>query len=311
MNGGALYSIGDLSRRTGLTVKAIRFYSDQGIVPPTVRSSGGYRRYDAEAAARLDLVRTLRELGLDLATIRRIVEREIPLSEVAAAHAQALTVQIRVLRLRRAVLMAVAKRGSTAEEAEMMHALARQSEDERRRLIGEFLDAVFGGLDPHPALVGIMRSMTPQLADDAEEEQIEAWVEWAELSQDADFRASMRRMAQHFAADRAPSGAGMHPDPVAVVRDRARPAVRAGIDPTSSHADRVVTAVTADYAHRCRRRDDVALRRRLLVRLDTARDPRRDRYMRLLSVINGWSAPDEATVELDWFTRALRARTLA
>ena len=95
MDGGTLYSIGDLARRTGLTVKTIRFYADRGIVPPTDRSPAGHRRYGIDAVARLDLVRTLRELGLDLPTIRKVVDREISLAEVAAAHAEALAVQIR------------------------------------------------------------------------------------------------------------------------------------------------------------------------------------------------------------------------
>jgi DNA-binding transcriptional MerR regulator len=60
MNGDALYAIGDLARRTGLTVKTIRFYSDAGIVPPTDRSPAGYRLYDIDALTRLDFVRTLR-----------------------------------------------------------------------------------------------------------------------------------------------------------------------------------------------------------------------------------------------------------
>src|SRR6267154_2019545 len=104
MDGDTLYSIGDLARRTGLTVRAIRFYSDSGIVPPTDRSPAGYRLYGIDAVARLDLVRTLRGLGLDLPTIRQVVDREVSLPEVAAAHAEALAVQIRTLRLRRAVL---------------------------------------------------------------------------------------------------------------------------------------------------------------------------------------------------------------
>jgi DNA-binding transcriptional MerR regulator len=182
MDGDTLYSIGDLARRTGLTVKAIRFYSDCGIVPPTDRSSAGYCRYGLEAVARLDLVRTLRDLGLDLPTIRKVVDREISLPEVAAAHAEALAVQIRMLRLRRAVLTAVAKRGSTAEEMDLMHKLAKLSEDERRRLVGDFLDTAFGGLDGNPDFAGIMRSMTPELPDSPEVEQVEAWVELAELS---------------------------------------------------------------------------------------------------------------------------------
>ncbi|MGW7018066.1 hypothetical protein ACWGGS_01585 [Streptomyces decoyicus] len=88
------------------------------------------------AVARLDLVRTLRDLGLDLAAIRKVVDRELTLSEVAEAHAEALDVQIRILRLRRAVLTAGAKRGATPEETHLMHKLAKLSEAERRRLVG-------------------------------------------------------------------------------------------------------------------------------------------------------------------------------
>jgi len=50
--------------------------------------------------ARLDLVRTLRELGVDLSAIRKVVHRELSLPAVAAAHAEALDVRIRILRLR-------------------------------------------------------------------------------------------------------------------------------------------------------------------------------------------------------------------
>ena len=110
MDGGALFSIGDLARRTGLTVKVIRFYSDSGILPPSDRSPAGHRRYDSDAVARLDLVRTLRSLRLDLPAIREVADREVSLPEVAAAHAETLAVQIRMLLLRRAVLMAAARR---------------------------------------------------------------------------------------------------------------------------------------------------------------------------------------------------------
>ena len=34
-----LYSIGDVARRTGLSVSAIRFYADEGIVTPTAASA--------------------------------------------------------------------------------------------------------------------------------------------------------------------------------------------------------------------------------------------------------------------------------
>ncbi|MGW7243973.1 MerR family transcriptional regulator [Streptomyces sp. NPDC054804] len=310
MDGDTLYSIGELARRTGLTVKTIRFYSDRGIVAPTDRSPAGYRLYSIDAVARLDLVRTLRELGLDLPTIRKVVDRELSLPEVAAAHAEALAAQIRVLRLRRAVLMTVAERGSTPEETELMHRLAQLSEDERRRLIGDFLDAVFGGFDAAPAFAGVMRSMTPELPDNSEAEQVQAWMELAEMSLDPGFRAVMRRMAEDQAAEQTRTDMmGPRRDIAAVVRDQVGPALAAGIAPASPQADPIVAAFTAHCAHLLGRPDDVELRRRLATRLETVNDPRRERYLQLLAVVNGWPAPESLAPVFDWSVQALRVRT--
>ncbi|MFJ6835480.1 MerR family transcriptional regulator [Streptomyces sp. NPDC091209] len=310
MDGDTLYSIGELARRTGLTVKTIRFYSDRGIVAPTDRSPAGYRLYSIDAVARLDLVRTLRELGLDLPTIHKVADRELSLPEVAAAHAEALAVQIRVLRLRRAVLMTVAERGSTPEETELMHRLAQLSEDERRHLIGDFLDAVFGGLDAAPAFAGVMRSMTAELPENPETEQVQAWVELAEMSLDLGFRTLVRRMAEEQAAQQTRSDM-MVPrrDIAAVVRDQVGPALTAGIDPASPQADPIVSAFTAHYAHLLGRPDDVALRRRLATRLESVNDPRRERYLQLLAVVNGWPAPESLAPVFDWSIQALHVRT--
>jgi DNA-binding transcriptional MerR regulator len=288
------YSIGELARRTGLTVKTIRFYSDQGLAGPTWRNEAGHRQYGPAALARLALVRTLRDLGLDLATIRRLLDREIGLPEVAALHAQAVATQIRTLRLRHAVLTAAAQRSSTPEEMDLMHRLASLTEDERRRLIGEFLDAAFGDVGSHEAFAGIVRTMTPHLPDDPEPRQIEAWVELAELTLDPDFRSAMRELAEMYAAG-SPPGVP-HRDPVAVVRDLAGPAVVAGVDPHSAQGGAVVAAVLAECPAPG-----------LLPYLSTANDPRRERYLELLSVINGWPAGESTAPALDWFVEALTA----
>ncbi|MEU4602127.1 MerR family transcriptional regulator [Kribbella sp. NPDC023972] len=153
-----LLSIGELAERTGLAVRTIRFYSDRGVLPPTDRSPAGYRRYDLDALARLELVRTLRELGIDLPTIQQVLERERTVPDIAAAHADALDVQIRALRIRRAVLRTVARRGSQPEELHLMHRLAELTDLERRRLINDFIDEAFGDLDANPELVELLRS---------------------------------------------------------------------------------------------------------------------------------------------------------
>ncbi|MEV7021789.1 MerR family transcriptional regulator [Kitasatospora sp. NPDC093558] len=310
MDGDTLFSIGDLARRTGLTVKTIRFYSDAGIVPPTDRSPAGYRLYDISALARLDLVRTLRELGLDLAVIRRVLDREVSMPEIAAAHADALEVQIRTLRLRRAVLRAVAKRGSTTEETDLMHKLAKLSDAERRRLIGDFIDDTFGGLDANADFVDMLRSAMPELPDDPEPDQVDAWVELAELAQDPDFRAAVRRMAEYQAAERARGDAtGLHHDLTETVRETIGRALDTGIAPTSVEAGRITATLTARYAETFGRPDDAELRGWLLTRLEVAGDPRTERYWHLLAVINGWPVPPSLTPVFAWFTEALRAGT--
>jgi DNA-binding transcriptional MerR regulator len=307
MDDDTLYPIGDLARRTGLTVRTIRFYSDCGIVTPAGRSQAGYRLYDVAAVARLDLVRTLRDLGVDLPTIRKVVNRELSLSAVAEAHVEALGVQIRTLRLRRAVLTAVARRGSTPKEMDLMHKLARLSEDERQRLIGDFLNSVFGDLDTDPSFAGIRRSMTPELPDDPEAEQVQAWVELAELSQDPDFRASLRRMAKDEGAERGQDPV-LRRGLVAVVRDQVSPALARRIEPASPQAAPIVAALTAHYAHLLARPEDARLRRQLLTRLESVNDPRRERYLTLLAVINGWPVQESLTPVLDWSIQALGAR---
>ncbi|MGV9267620.1 MerR family transcriptional regulator [Kitasatospora sp. NPDC003701] len=308
MDDDTLYTIGALARRTGLTVKTIRFYSDTGIVPSTDRSPAGYRLYDLRALARLDLVRTLRDLGLDLAVIRQVLDREVSVPEVAAAHADALDVQISTLRLRRAVLRAVAKRGSTPEEMDLMHKIAKLSDDERRRLVTEFIDDTFGGLDANPDFVAMMRSAMPDLPDDPEPDQVEAWVELAELTRDPGFRTAVRRMAEHQAAERAQGDTtGLHHDLTETVREQVGHALTAGITPASTEAAAVIDALTARYAQVFGRADDTDLRRWLLTRLEVANDPRAERYWHLLAVINGWPVPPSLAPVFSWFIEALRA----
>ncbi|WP_030790746.1 MerR family transcriptional regulator [Streptomyces sp. NRRL S-920] len=312
MNGETLYSIGDLARRTGLTVKAIRFYADTGIVPPTDRTPAGYRRYGADAIARIELVRTRRELGLDLATIRKVMDREASLTDVAATHAEALDVQIRVLRQRRAVLTAVARRGSTPQELGLMHKLACLSEAERQCLVDDFLGAVFDGLHDHPAFAAVTRSLTPELPDDPQPEQIEAWVELAELSQNEEFRSTLHGMAQDLAADRATDDVTGLPRILAeAVRAQVTPALEAGVEPHSAEAEPIVTALVAHYARILgspASHDPHAIYRRLAARLEQMNDPRRDRYLCLLAVINNWPAPGSLEPALTWTAQALRTR---
>jgi DNA-binding transcriptional MerR regulator len=93
-------SIGEVARLTGVPVKTIRYYSDIGLVAAASRTDAGYRRYDEAGLARLELIHALRDLGLDLASIRRVTERQTKIEEVARAHADAIDLHVHQLTLR-------------------------------------------------------------------------------------------------------------------------------------------------------------------------------------------------------------------
>ncbi len=64
----ALLSIGDLARRTGLSVSAIRFYEARGLIHP-LRNSGGQRRFVRSDIRRLSFILIAQQIGLTLEEI--------------------------------------------------------------------------------------------------------------------------------------------------------------------------------------------------------------------------------------------------
>ena len=310
MDGDTLITIGELARRSGLTVKAIRFYSDRGIAPPAGRTAAGYRLYDETALARLALVRTLRELDVDLATIARVLARELSLSEVAAAHADALDAQIRTLRLQRTVMRIAARRDPDHEEIHAMHELARLTAEERRRIVEDFLDATFAGLDADPEVEARMRAARPDLPDDPTPEQVAAWIELAQLVRDEGFRRRTREMAEAGAAQRAAGGADADGEAIraaaAVVAREGGAALAGGIAPESPAAAPHVAAIEAAFAAVGDGAD--ASGRALAERLAVGTDRRAERYWQLLAIVNGWPPVPDTVPAFEWAIAALRAR---
>ena len=66
--------IGAIASRSGLPVKTVRFYSDEGLIHPSGRSDGGYRLYDESVLAELQLIRTLKAMEMPLEDVRRILQ---------------------------------------------------------------------------------------------------------------------------------------------------------------------------------------------------------------------------------------------
>jgi DNA-binding transcriptional MerR regulator len=304
-----LLTVGQLARRSGVAARTIRFWSDAGLVPPAGRSGNGYRLYDADAAARLDLVRTLRELGFGLDVIEAVLSRACTVTEVAAAHVALLDAQIRTLRLRRAVLSTVARNGHTIEEAYIMSKLSQLSARERQQIIDDFVDGVFAGTAPDTPGADIargMRQLPADLPDDPSPEQVSAWVELAELTADEDFRRRARSMAL--------AGANTTQDEAAAHGEAAGPgepayqdviqyagqALAEGVDPASPPGKTVLDRIVAPGI-------PAARRGAILERLETFTDARVERYWQLLAILNGQPVPPSVVPAFEWLIAALRA----
>jgi DNA-binding transcriptional MerR regulator len=71
--GRMLLKVGELAKRTGLTVRALHHYDTIGLLKPSGRSSGGYRLYNETDVARLHGIQALRQLGLPLSEIDSVL----------------------------------------------------------------------------------------------------------------------------------------------------------------------------------------------------------------------------------------------
>lgn len=68
----SVMTVGELSRRTGVPVKALREYTDWGLIYTIGRSASNYRLYDNDALWCVRVIRDMRSLGLTLAEIREL-----------------------------------------------------------------------------------------------------------------------------------------------------------------------------------------------------------------------------------------------
>lgn len=69
-----LLKIGEVARRSGVGVEALRFYERSGLLEPATRTSSGYRLYGEEALERLAFIKKAQSVGFSLDEIGRIIE---------------------------------------------------------------------------------------------------------------------------------------------------------------------------------------------------------------------------------------------
>ena len=68
------FSIGELSKRTGVHIETIRYYERIEVLPKPPRTQGGRRAYDEAFERRLGFISRSRQLGFSLKEIRQLLE---------------------------------------------------------------------------------------------------------------------------------------------------------------------------------------------------------------------------------------------
>ncbi|MEU4834905.1 MerR family transcriptional regulator [Streptosporangium sp. NPDC023615] len=322
------YPIGDVARRTGLSVSAIRYYSDAGIVTPARVTEAGYRLYDIRAIARLELIRTLRDLDAGLDDIRRLLDGETSLRDLLATHLELVERQERDLRARRAVLRTLVEQGGTAAQVTLMHRLVSMPDEERERLVDDFWNEVGEALDVPPGFVERLRTARPRLPEDPTAAQLEAWIELADLVRGEEFRGAVRSHLQDaygtFPGRRlaaVPVWDFIHTEG-AMIGEELLEAYRSGLPADSPAARELVVRMADATAEVFGGQATAGSRDRLAAAFLLAERVRREespqearydathgRYLSLVAVING-TPPDtgeEGPALFAWIAAALRA----
>jgi DNA-binding transcriptional MerR regulator/DNA gyrase inhibitor GyrI len=97
-----MYSIGEFSRITGLTVKTLRFYHEEGVLLPScIDDQTGYRYYGPEKVEAARVIAQLRRLDFsvaEIAAIVRDVEDDADLLAHLERHKRTIAAQLRRLR---------------------------------------------------------------------------------------------------------------------------------------------------------------------------------------------------------------------
>jgi DNA-binding transcriptional MerR regulator len=82
MNSNERFSIGELSKATGVKVVTIRYYEHVKLMPEPARTEGNYRIYSREHLHRLQFVRRCRDLGFTLDQLRDLLGLSVQAAEV-------------------------------------------------------------------------------------------------------------------------------------------------------------------------------------------------------------------------------------
>ncbi|QCI66272.1 MerR family transcriptional regulator [Phreatobacter stygius] len=299
-----LHTIGELSKLSGLSVRRIRFYSDKGLLPPATRTFSNYRIYSETDVARLDLIRTLRDAGVSLDIIRKILSRRLSLADVLTMRLQALEAEIAAQRRVAAVLRATLRAPHPSpSDLRRLWTVTTLSNAQFRTMIERFYDQVAEGARMDDDWKRQMIAAgTPELPDDPTSEQIDAWTELTAIITDQNFIAEMRTEAAGFWNDEFDPAA--YAEAANRIMAKVRKAIEDGVQPSSSTGLAIARDWLESSAKAMKRVPDASFLEwhRAQYRKHHSRSTR---YQELLAILRG-DARNPSGAEWSWINEAMK-----
>ena len=154
-----MFRIGDFSRIARVSCRLLRYYDELGLLKPArIEAESGYRYYSASQLPRLNRILVLRDLGLSLEQIGRLVDESLPASELRdmllarrAELEQSIGAEVQRLRQVESRIAQLDAAEPTADDVVLRQEPARRLLSMRQRvasfadgvrLIGELVEAV-------------------------------------------------------------------------------------------------------------------------------------------------------------------------
>lgn len=91
----SLLKVGEVAKKSGLTVRALHHYDEIGLLIPSARSDSGYRLYTRDDLMQLQKIKSLQQLGFSLEEITSLTQTGAEsLSDIINKHLQSLSLQV-------------------------------------------------------------------------------------------------------------------------------------------------------------------------------------------------------------------------
>lgn len=286
------YTIGELSRRTGVPVKTIRYYHEEGILEPHGTTQAGYRLYTAADEERLQSIRSFRALGFSLDAIRTMLDNPQDAKMLAQLQLHVLQTQLRALRRQKTIVESALDLDGDEDvraRLQLANAAASLAAEERQAQIDAFIERAARGRTDNAAKIRQMALL--DLPDELSVEQLEAWIELSALLRDEGFMETLHRQQQPFDGRSGEERMAEFGPRIGALTAQAQALHARGAKPGEPEVQQLVERWTALFAEALERNPDDEFRRWFLDFSERTNDPRIERFWKLVGKLRGHSVP--------------------